>query len=277
MTPKPPVIVLDLFPEERRRLLSLLAELSPEQWQADTACPGWSVKDLAAHLLADDLGRLARGRDGYVTETFSTSPSWAELVAFVNRRNEEWVAALRRLSPRVLIDLLGWSGEQLLAHFRSLDLRATGGPVSWAGPEPAPQWLDTAREYTERWVHQQQIRDAVGVSGLRERRLFHPVLDTFAHALPHAYRDIAAPEGTHVRLIVTGDAGGVWSLVRRGHRWRLFVNVETPAVSAVTLDEDLAWRLFSKGVDANAAQRRTSIEGDHALGAVVLRARAIIA
>ena len=33
--------------------------------------------------------------------------------------------------------------------------------VNWAGPEPAPIWLDPAREYTERWVHQQHIRDAV--------------------------------------------------------------------------------------------------------------------
>lgn len=277
MTPKPPVIVLDLFSEERRRLLALLGELSPDQWEAHTACPGWSVKDIVAHLLGDDLGRLARGRDGTGTATSSTSPSWEELVAFINRRNDEWVGALRRLSPRVLIDLLGWGGEQVLAYFRSLDPQAIGGPVSWAGPEPAPHWLDMAREYTERWVHQEQIRDAVGVTGLREPRLFHPVLDTFAHALPHAYRDVAAADGTHVRLVVTGQAGGQWSVIKRGGRWGLFVGVETPPVSVVTMDEDLAWRLFSKGVDADAARHRTSIEGDHALGAVVLTALAIIA
>lgn len=177
----------------------------------------------------------------------------------------------------MLIDLLGWGGEQVLAYFRSLDPQAIGGPVSWAGPEPAPHWLDMAREYTERWVHQEQIRDAVGVTGLREPLLFHPVLDTFAHALPHAYRDVAAADGTHVRLVVTGQAGGQWSVIKRGGRWGLFVGVETPPVSVVTMDEDLAWRLFSKGVDADAARHRTSIEGDHALGAVVLTALAIIA
>jgi hypothetical protein len=46
--------------------------------------------------------------------------------------------------------------------WRDLDLDALGEPVSWAGPDPAPLWLDCARDFTEYWVHQQQIRDATG-------------------------------------------------------------------------------------------------------------------
>ncbi|HEX3202686.1 MAG TPA: hypothetical protein VHW42_12245 [Actinomycetes bacterium] len=38
-------------------------------------------------------------------------------------------------------------------------------PVSWVGPDPAPNWLDVAREYSERWTHQQQIRDAAEIPG----------------------------------------------------------------------------------------------------------------
>ena len=51
-------------------------------------------------------------------------------------------------------------------------------PIDWAGPEPAPIWLHVAREYTERWVHQQHIRDAVGRPGLNERRWLGPVLES---------------------------------------------------------------------------------------------------
>jgi uncharacterized protein (TIGR03083 family) len=40
---------------QRGRLLSLLASLSDEQWAAPTAAPGWSVKDVALHLLDVDL------------------------------------------------------------------------------------------------------------------------------------------------------------------------------------------------------------------------------
>jgi hypothetical protein len=59
--------------------------------------------------------------------------------------------------------------------------------VSWVGPDPVPNWLDVAREYTERWTHQQQARDAVGMPGLREPTFMAPVLATFVHALPQAF------------------------------------------------------------------------------------------
>lgn len=277
VTPKPPVAVLDLIPEERQHLLVLLSRLSPSQWLAATVCTGWTVKDLVAHLLGDDLNRLSAGRDGHGAAAFSAPPSWGDLVDLLNRHNEEWVDALRRLSPRVLVELLYWSGERVLAHFRSLDPLATGTPVSWAGPDPAPHWLDIAREYTERWTHQAQVRDAVGAPGLQDRWLFHPVLDTFVRALPHTYREVAAADGTHIRLVVTGQAGGAWSLVRRDGRWGLFAGVEARPESVVTMDQDLAWRLFTKGVDAAGARDRTIVEGDVRLGEVALGAVAIIA
>jgi len=50
--------------QERRELLEWLDDLTPDEWHAPTAAPGWTVKDLALHLLDDDLGCLSRGRDG---------------------------------------------------------------------------------------------------------------------------------------------------------------------------------------------------------------------
>jgi hypothetical protein len=46
--------------------------------------------------------------------------------------------------------------------------------VSWAGPDTSPAWLDIARDYTEFWVHQQQIRDAVDRPGADRPQLLHP-------------------------------------------------------------------------------------------------------
>ena len=67
----------------------------------------------------------------------------------------------------------------------------SGGPaVAWAGDKQSPNWFDIAREYTEKWLHQQHIREAVGQPVLDERRWLFPVLDTFMRALPHVYRDI---------------------------------------------------------------------------------------
>ena len=176
------VDVLHLLPEERRQLLEFLGGLSAEQWNLSTMCPGWNVGDIARHLLGDDLGRLSRTRDGFRQDSLADSNEG--LVPLVNRLNEQWVGALRRLSPRVVCDLLEVSSVWTQAHFATLDLEAIGSPVSWAGPDPAPIWLDIAREYTERWHHQQQMRDAVGAPGLLSRRMFAPVLSTFVFAMP---------------------------------------------------------------------------------------------
>src|SRR5207237_10242223 len=168
------------------------------------------VKDIAAHLLADDLGRLSRGRDAYAPASFAASTPEnveSQLLEFINRQNETWGAAAPRLSPRLLIDLLRWSGDETQKYFESLDMFAIGEPVSWAGPEPAPVWLDIAREYTERWLHQAQIRDAASAPLLTQPRLFLPALDPSVRALPHTSRDLAQPHGTHVVLRLTRSGG----------------------------------------------------------------------
>jgi len=67
----------------------------------------------------------------------------------------------QRISPPLLTELIGVAGRRFDEHVMTLDLDAPGGPVSWAtGGQPAPAWLDVAREYLERYVHQQQIRAA---------------------------------------------------------------------------------------------------------------------
>ena len=276
-----PIDVLDLFPGERAALLDLLGELDAAAWGAPTACAGWSVKDVALHLLGDDVGRLSGGRDKFPNPSFGApglDPStWVGLVAAIDRQNAAWVEGTRRISPRLLIELLRFTGDATEAYFRGLDLAATGAPVDWAGPAPAPVWLDVAREYTERWVHQQHVRDAVGRPGLTERRWLAPVLATFAHALPRVLADAPAPPGARVRLVVRGEAGGAWLAARAMAGWRLVPDDGEPATATATLDQDLAWRLFTRGITPDDAAPRAELTGDRALAGRVLTMVAIIA
>ena len=101
MKPLPPINVVPLFLDERAALLELLRSFTPEQWARPTVCEGWSVKDVATHLIADDIGRLAWQRDGHLATRFEPTSSdtfEAELRDFINNQNESWVAAARRLS-----------------------------------------------------------------------------------------------------------------------------------------------------------------------------------
>jgi uncharacterized protein (TIGR03083 family) len=271
------VVVTQLFQPERASLLELLASLSAEQWQAPTVCPGWSVKDVALHLLDDDIGLLSRRRDGVAPADASTEPGgFQELVAFLDRLNQTWVEAARRISPRLLCELLAFTGEATWRYLASLDPLAVEGSVSWVGPDPVPNWLDVAREYTERWTHQQQIRDAVGVPGLKQAEFMAPVLATFVHALPRAFADAPAPAGTTVEVAVGGQGGGCWVLTRTPDGWHLAAGTAAEPVARVALDAETAWRLWTKGIGPAAAEAGVSISGDRALGRLVLEAVAII-
>jgi hypothetical protein len=59
--------------------------------------------------------------------------------------------------------------------------------------------------------------------------------------------------------------------------WSLHKDVETPPTSTVALDQETAWRLFTRAIDPAAARERATIEGDTALGDVTLRTVSIIA
>lgn len=112
---------------------------------------------------------------------------------------------------------------------------------------------------------------------MTERRFVAPVLQTFVRTLPHTFREVEAADGTHVRLTVSGEAGGAWSLVREGQRWLLGRDATEPTHASVTIDQDTAWRLLTKGLTKDQALTRCTFEGDRSLGTRVLDAVAIIA
>lgn len=276
MTEPQPIVVTDLFPELLEHLLALLSDLSAQDWAQPTVCAGWSVKEVALHLLGGEAGILSRKRDRFSPDTLPIRNA-EELVALIDGLNASWLQATQRLSPRLVCDLLRFMGDQVCEYFQSLDPHALGGPVSWAGPEPAPVWLDLAREYTERWHHQQHIRDAVGRPGLKGPRYLAPALDAFVRALPYTYRHVAAPDGTLVTLTISGPSGGRWSLLRGQGLWHLLCDAAREPEAEAVIDEDSAWRLFTKGLDRQEAQARMVLLGDQSLGSHVLDMVSIIA
>ncbi|RBQ18138.1 hypothetical protein DP939_21985 [Spongiactinospora rosea] len=267
--------VRPLFPRERQAMLGLLRALSPADWAKPTVCPGWDVHDIVGHVVNDYLRRLSGSRDGYGGAVFADDET---LPAYLARTNEEFVRAARQLSPYVLIDLLEHAGSQLDAMWATRDLDAPADlNVSWAATDVnSPTWLDIGREYTEFWVHQQQIRDAVGLPGATEPDLMAPVTDIFARALPYTLRGLDRPEGTQARLEVTGPAGGRWTVVRHDGRWRPAASGEEPAARAV-LDQDAFWRLATRGITVEDARARATLSGDPELTAAMTTLLAIVA
>ncbi len=274
-----PIITRPLFPELDRLLLELLRSLKPADWQRTTLARAWTVHDVAAHLLDGNLRTLSMLRDGHFGEGPADS-SYPGLVAYLNRLNADWVQAARRLSPAVLIDWLAQSGPEYTAYLHTLDPWAAAAfPVAWAGEAESLNWFHIAREYTEKWHHQQQIRAAVGQTApLLEPPLFRPFIETMLRGLPHAYRAVQAPEGAVVQVRVETESGGTWQLVKAANAWQLRQPVpEVTLATEVVLPPEVAWRLFTKGLSPAEARPLVRIEGREALVEAALRLVAVMA
>ncbi|MEV0616472.1 maleylpyruvate isomerase family mycothiol-dependent enzyme [Nonomuraea sp. NPDC050404] len=271
----PAIDVRPMLPVERQSMLALLRALDPADWAEPTVCPGWDVHDVAGHVLNDYLRRLSGGRDGHAGAVFADDET---LPSYLARTNDEFVRAGRQLSPRLLTDLLEHLGPDLDALWAARDLHAPAGlNVSWAATDiDSPAWLDIGREYTEFWVHHQQIRDAVSRPGATGPELMAPVLDVFARALPFTLGKHHRPDGTVARLEVVGPAGGQWSAVRQDGRWRMTMAGGEPA-ARVSMDQDTFWRLASRGITIEEARARSKRSGDHELTAAITTLLAVVA
>jgi uncharacterized protein (TIGR03083 family) len=271
-----PILCAHLLRKVDQQLIDLLRSLTPSEWDLQTIAPLWKVRDVAAHLLDTALRKLSMVRDScYLEPVDIRSPQ--DVITLVNRLNREGVTVYRRLSPTVLIDTLEMVCDQSARFHECLD---PFGPaafnVSWAGEETSLNWFDTARELTERWHHQQQIRLATNRPGIMTPELYHPVLDCFLRGLPYLYRHIEAPAGTALLLEVTGECGGRWFLSRGSTTWEFLKRSTGEVACRVVMPQALAWRVFTKGVDRDTARAHIEIQGNQELGEKILHLTAIV-
>ena len=260
-----PILTLHLFQPLDEKLIELLKSLSPEDWNKPTLAKLWTVKDIAAHLLDGNVRFISMLRDKHIGLKAENINSYQDLVDFLNGVNADWVKAMKRMSPSLLIELLESTGKEYCAAIKELDpFEPAIFSVAWAGESESQNWFHIAREYTEKWHHQQQIREAVNKQGIIEKEFFFPLMDTFMRALPYTYREMDAEKGTIVSVIVTGETGGTWSIIKESDRWK-FTDASS-ATATVEMDPSDAWKLLTKGLPKAEAEKRIRISGNQELG-----------
>ena len=273
-----PIKTIDLFPKLDHLLIDLLTSLSKEEWQLPTIAKLWRVKDIASHLLDGNLRALSYSRDKYFNDTQENINSYQDLVTYLNRLNATWTEVTKRISPEMLTTLLEITGKHYSAYLKTLNPFDTAiFSVAWAGQEKSQNWFHMAREYSEKFLHQQQIREAVNKQALFTKELFYPFIDTLMSGLPHTYRNIRADTGTIIRIKVLTDIGGEWTIVRTENDWQLQDKKEMSAISTLYIDPDTAWKLFSKGITPSQAIHKIKISGDQKLGEVALQMVSVMA
>src|SRR6267143_2757923 len=259
--PLRPIFTAHLFPKLEGMLIELLRSLTAEDWEKQTLAPKWRVKDVAAHLLDTQLRKLSASRDRRAPESPKIT-SHADLITLINSLNAEGVKKYHQLSPHELISMMELASRESAEYHQSLYPFAPAMfSVSWAGEEESANWFDTAREFTERWHHQQQIRLAVEKPGIMTRELYYPVLDCFLRALPFAFRSVSAKPGTYLQINVSGECGGSWYLSRAEQAWQITEGPLGDKLSESTIPQEIAWRIFTKGIDRESALSQVKVTG----------------
>lgn len=272
-----PIQTIHLFPVLDQMLVSLLRSLSPEDWQRPTTAKLWTVKDVAAHSLDGNM-RAISVLHNYEPSSDSRINNYTDLVNYLNELNATWVNAMKRVSPRLITDLLESTGKLYIDYLHTLDPFAVAKyPVAWAGETTSLNWFHIAREYTEKWHHNQQIRDAMGDDCLLKQELFYPCAHTFMQALPYHYAHVDAPEGSIISITITNLSKSKWALGKVASGWRFLAFSEEEATTEITISPDIAWRIFTKAIPPAQAYLSAEITGNTRLAKAFFSTVAVMA
>lgn len=263
-----------LFPQLSAELLLLLRSIDDSDWLKPSPIPGRTVKDLVSHLIDGSLRKLSLQRDGFDDKTnVPIIQSYADLVDHIQTLNSDWMKISRRLSPKILIDLLAYSQNQFHEFIQTLNPKdkAIYG-VAWAGEFESENWFDLAREYTEVWHHQMQIRLALDQPLLMEPKFSEPLYDTFMYGLPYLYKDFKDyTSGYKIKITLTGSLNKSWVLEKKAQKWRLVGDTSDKINTSVELADDIAWKIFTN-TDRDKKKYKSLIKviGDEEIGLKLL-------
>jgi hypothetical protein len=160
----------------------------------------------------------------------------------------EWARAARRISPGLVVELLEWSGSRLVEVLGGEDLTERAGRVSWAGPDPAPRWLDQLRELSEYWIHRQQLREAVGRPVDRDPTLLRPILLGLRWAFPYRLSKADLASSGAIQITVGEPIKEQWTLARGNDAWEFAEAPPEPVIAHASLSADEAWRLLTNNL-----------------------------
>ncbi len=186
---------VDAWRDTTGRLLELLDGLTPEQWAAATALPGWDVRTVASHVA--HLEAVVAGLDPDAAQ----NPEGASLVSDYTQRGVDARAAL---SPADVVAELRAAVETRSAQLDPAPGDPKGTPDRTPGRVPWDWQTLLRNRVVDTWVHEQDVRDAVGLPGGEDAPGAHVTTHSLVAGMPFVLgRKVRARPGTSVRWILT--------------------------------------------------------------------------
>lgn len=259
MSPK----VVDLQEDAFRVLGDLCSSLTPEEWALPTDLPGWSVQDNLSHIVGTEsiiLGHKAPDHD-------PGSKPWIRNP--IGAGNEVQVDFRRYWPPtKVLEEYQEVTGARIKAIRAMTDEDLAAESWTPVGPGTVADLL--AVRVMDVWVHEQDIRRAVGRPGSLEGPVAEHAFGRHAGAMPYVVgKKVAPPDGTTVVFEVTGPAGGTIAVGVAGRAKRLDAVPDSPDATLSMDLETFNCLCCGRGDPAEHA-RAVTITGDRALAEKII-------
>ncbi|MFK7920202.1 MAG: maleylpyruvate isomerase N-terminal domain-containing protein [Ilumatobacter sp.] len=245
-----PAAIGELFVRQRRRLVTLLTELSSEQWAQPSRCDGWSVQDVAVHLSSTNWFWEASIRAGLAGEPTTVMAGFDPVAS-----PAEMVEA-SSMSPDEIVQNLTETGESIAACFAEMK------PADWTKLAESPPGHVTVSAvahhgFWDAWIHERDVLLPLGevpteapdevMASLRYVASLSPavVLNsgvTQAGSFGVAPTDI--DESFHVEIgsdVTVRDGLGASEFVLSGNAVELVETLSFRASLDLGIPDDLAW------------------------------------
>ncbi len=240
-------------------LEDLGAGLDDTQWALPTPCPGWPVAAQYAHIIGTESMLLGGSRP----DVDAGQP--AHVRNDIGGFNEVWVRALASV-PR----------QEVLAQLAAT-LSARRAAIEGMGEDDfsAPSWTPIGQADYRRfmqirvfdcWVHEQDVRDAVGQPGHEDGPVAEQSVDEIVRALGYIIgKKAGAPEGSSVTIELTGPVVRSIHIAVDG-RAGVVDRLPGAATSTVALGSRAFTRLACGRVEPDRMLGEVQLTGDVDLG-----------
>lgn len=245
----------------------LLAGLSDDEWLRPSPLPGWSVQDNVSHIVGTEAMLSGEAGPNIEIDREASTHVRNDIGAF----NEQWVEALRAESP-----------SEVLARFRALTgaRLATLGAMTdeeWNAESFTPAGKDTYGRFMQIrvfdcWLHEQDIRDAVGRPGHETGLAVEVVLDEMATALGFVVgKKAGAAPGESVTFALTDGGQVVRELhVEVAERASVVPELSGPASVTLTMPIGVMTRRCAGRVGPGDLLDQVAIDGNLSLASRIL-------
>ncbi|MCG7608725.1 MULTISPECIES: maleylpyruvate isomerase family mycothiol-dependent enzyme [Mycobacterium] len=254
--------VLDGLFGEWGVLDGLVEGLSDEQWHAQTPLPGWTVRDVLAHVIGTES--MLHGATAPDADTDVSPP--AHVRNDIGALNELWV---RQLSTVGTAELLEKFREVTAARRNELEQVSD---TDWEAVTATPVGPDSYGRFMrvrifDCWMHEHDIRDALrrpaqNPAGVPARLALDELLSSMGFVVGKLG---GAPDGSRVRIELTGPLRRTVNVAIDG-RGRLVESFDTEPTVTITLDGLLFTRLAGGRTTPDRHAAEVSYRGEEAVG-----------